>query len=709
MRVAPARAPQRAYEEINNTAPTGGSSSSESDDYDDEEEEEEAIIDTSSEERVQRRGSRSATAASATFKKTGQKRASTKTKSAVYTRERQMIMATIDISDSEESRSDEEGKEEEEEEERRPVTNNHTKNKKKKNSNKPTAPPPRSKRCRSDDNNNNNNTAIGSTESTKKRKPSEPSDVGDVCVSRAEFYTTEGRATMRSLRQALSEVMCQEDAIEQVIYKLQAQALTPFRPAKPSERICSLHLTGGSGVGKTETTRLVARYLGVGDGTRYPGQYKPISLSKYSDQSHAVSLTGAAAGLLGHDNPDLVTQLIQAATRIDPDEDVPFIVLGLDEACKAHTAFMNSLNPLLSDGSIANVREQVFTIPRGTLLIIMWTSNFAEHVCEPYADPEETTRYIYDRMRRKGFDNCDIARMGGDPIVYSPLSHNAMYTILERCGNARLGNHTFSRDYGAPRYQGPDAMHTNNLILNILSTYKVELGVRYPLEKYKIAIESLLTTAVDVIERIEENEKGLRQSATKLQLFDDDDVPDKLVVSGPIYWCVSESVAVDECADPERLCRSHPTLASAIDQNRRNRRVFEIIVKKALQQNQKSLDCEYVALRFRDRRGQVRHAYSVLQPPSSSQQQQQQGAPVDYGDDGDDDGDGQLMRSVLAQIQHMEHRLNEFANQFELIGGTTAKQAGQLQILLKNQLTMHSQLVTLSDGGGGSVFSRDNL
>lgn len=684
-RVAQARAPQRAYEEINNTALTG-SQSSESDDYD-EEAAAASVGDTSSDadtddRKTQRRVSRSATAAAAAkTKKMNRKRAATTTKSAVYTRERQMIketttLETIDISDSEESSSSSDADSDDSDHSKK-NNNNNTKSK------APGKKPP-SKRGRSDS--AVAAAAVTATGNEKKRKPNEP----DVYVSHAEFYTTEGRATMRSLRQALSEVMCQEDAIEQVIYKLHAQALTPFRPAKPSDRICSLHLTGGSGVGKTETTRLLARYLGVGEGTRYTAQYRPISLSKYSDQSHAVALTGAAAGLLGHDNIDLVTQLIQAAARVDPDQDVPFIVLGLDEACKAHPAFMNSLNPLLSDGSIANVREQVFTIPRGTLLIILWTSNFAEHICEPYADPEETTRYIYDRMRRKGYDNCDIARMGGDPIVYSPLSHSAMYTILERCGNARLGNHTFSRDYGVPRYQGPptESVHNNSLILNILSTYKVELGVRHPLEKYKIAIEALLTTAVDVIECAEE----ARGITTKLQLFDEDG-DSAMLQGGPVYWCAQESLSIDDCADPERLCQAHPSVAAAISQNRRNRRVFEIIVKKAQQQKQESLDCEYVTLRFRDHRGQTRNAYSVLQPSPPLRVSNDDNN--NNNNDDDDDDDVVMMRSLCAQIQCIEHRLNEFASQFELSDANAAKQAGQLQILLKNQFTLQSQLGTL--------------
>lgn len=207
----------------------------------------------------------------------------------------------------------------------------------------------------------------------------EEEDGEDFYLSTSSFYSTK-TANIKGFQHTLSEIYFQDEGKEQVIYKIYAQAITPYRPKKASERICSLHITGGSGIGKSETPKQIASFLGVGPGTKYPNQYIEISMSKYSDESHAVGITGVAGGLLGHNNKDIVERFIQSSKQVVQGEDNPFVVVIFDEICKAHSAFMNGLNPLLSDGSFANVKEERYTIPNGTLLIIFWTSNFAQNL-----------------------------------------------------------------------------------------------------------------------------------------------------------------------------------------------------------------------------------------------------------------------------------------------------------------------------------------
>ena len=690
----PAIAYQRATEEINNIGNAASTTSSASSETDDEEEEED--------------DGWSKRKKTTTTTSRGKKKPS---HSKVVTRE-QHIRETTTINLSDTDSSDEQA------------------TKKKKNKRK-TGRQQRSKKRRAatdDSSSSSGSRSSGDDDNTpsEKNKKMRMTTTDDIYLSNAEFYTKGANCSMHCLRTALGEIMCQGDAVEQVIYKLHAQALTAFRSPKASDRICSLHLTGGSGVGKTQTTKSLASFFQVGEGTRYPNQYKPISLSKYSDQSHAVALTGAAAGLLGHDNQDLVVTLINAAKRVNPAEDNPFIILGLDEACKAHPAFMNSLNPLLSDGSIANVREQTFTIPRGTLLILLWTSNFAEHVMNPYENPDQTTRYIYEKMRRKGFDNCDIARMGGDPIVYAPLHHDAMYDILLRSGNERLCGHIFSRRFGTPVYRDVDGGSSNSsniLILNILKTYKIELGVRYPLEKYKTEIESLLTTAMDVIDREEASSSSLfGGGVTKLMILDDDEVEmeeEEAVGANPIYWCVSLPVTDQDRAQREQFLQAHGDLKTAVTQNRRNQRVFDTIFKAG---NRRYKAIEYVVLQFKNQRGQTRYAYSLLQPVMEEEEEEEEkdaavvvvktgvvnDIPLDTDDDSsssDDNENEEVMKVEEKQVKSPKvvpivmpsplFDTTEHNTRLDDLDTKTDKHANHISMLHTNIMNLNQQMVAL--------------
>ena len=415
-------------------------------------------------------------------------------------------------------------------------------------------------------------------------------------VSRAAFYDRSPREIVEHLNHMLSEIMYQDSAIEELIFRIYARVMTPLRDINPSNRIFSMHLTGNSGIGKTKSAELLALALGIGPGTPYPLSYHHVNLSKYSDQSHAVAITGAASGLVGYNDDNLVTTLIKIAK-----EAAPFIVLHLDEACKAHAAFINGMNPLLSEGMFANVKEQRFVVPEATILIILWTSNFAEGIDKPIENPERATKHVFALMREKGYDHCDIGRMGGDPIFYKPLSIDEMYGIIEKKGNSRLPLHPFSREFGVPTYRSDDSekkmtmdADTNIFIRNILRTYKPELGVRHPLEKYKSELDALLTVA-DLMAKI-----GGTPSNKKR----------KKRTHPPIYWCRQIEITAEDRANREEFLASYPEIATALHQRRKNRmhfnRIFDDVTQPML---------EYIVLKFY-KDGFKMLAYSILQPVS---------------------------------------------------------------------------------------------
>lgn len=414
-------------------------------------------------------------------------------------------------------------------------------------------------------------------------------------VSKSKFYKL-ANANITGLTDALSEILQQEEAKEQVIFKIYSRALTPLRSKKTSERICSIHLTAGSGVGKSRTAELLAEYFHAGPGTTHPAQYVIEDLSKYVDQSHATSITGSAKGLVGYNDKTLVDRLIEAAKPIPgiDNGEIPFIILHLEEACKGHVSFMNALNPLLSGGIITDTKNNRFTIPDTTLLIIIWTTNFAEGIKQPNQNPDQSIRIVHQRMREKGFDNCDIARMGGDPILYNPLSADDMYTIIEKKGAARIPLHLFSSKYGVPVYRDENENAEpgcNILIKNILKTYNPDLGVRSPLERYMTELDTLLTNS-DIV-AYKSNTVATGFAAPRQ----------------PSYWNRQIEMTPEDRASTEAIfLEKHQEINIAVGQTFKNRAHFSLIFK-----NPTIPLVEYIVLKFYKNNTPI-YAYRVLCP-----------------------------------------------------------------------------------------------
>lgn len=416
----------------------------------------------------------------------------------------------------------------------------------------------------------------------------------DGYVSTAAFYNRPAETIVRDLTTALSGVMHQDLAKEEVFYRLYARIATKKRPFHASQRIVSLHLTGGSGVGKTQTAEKLAHSLGVGPGTAFPNHYHHISLTKYSDQSHAVAITGVAGGLVGYNDANLVVTLQSIATISSP-----FIILHFDEACKAHPAFINGLNPLLSEGEFADVKGKRFRVPDETLLIILWTSNFSEKFPDLFlTNPQAATRQVHEKMYAKGYDFCDIARMGGDPIFYRSLNTDDMYDIIDKNGNDRLSLHVFSCEYGVPSYREKHVAvatpvdRPNQLVRSVINTYRHELGVRFPMEKYRTELETLLTNAHLLAILHIKNTKKNKDKKHK----------------PPTYWCRQVSIEPEDRINREAFIARNKSLATALRQNIKNKKHLDHILDDPLKTT-----VDYAVLKFYTQ-GNKMLAYSIFQP-----------------------------------------------------------------------------------------------
>ena len=431
-------------------------------------------------------------------------------------------------------------------------------------------------------------------------------------VSVSNFYNSPPNLIMGNLKASLSGIMYQDNAIEELFNKVYARVATPMRDMDAAQRVIPVHLTGPSGVGKTKASEGLAYGLGVGPGTPFPDFYISINMTKYHDPSHVSTITGPGAGLVGYQDPTIPARLIALIKKLKDNEDrPPVIVLQLDELCKAHASIMNGLNPLLSEGRIADVKENTFIVPQDMLLIIIWTSNFGEGIADPGANTEEATRFVYRRMMDKGFDHCDIGRMGGDPIFFKPLSSTEMGCIIRKNGDTRVAMHPFSIKFGTPKYKirrsallSDEGDGVDPFVRKIMEGYKFELGVRHPLEKYKTELDLLLNTAsllpCTVVTTADENAPpmGIKKSR-KTQ--------DK--AAAPLYWYRQIRITDEDRADGiDAFLQRNKSLVIAKNQSYRNRSHLSRIFAEPTQNV-----IEYIVLKFHTDHTKYL-AYSILKP-----------------------------------------------------------------------------------------------
>ena len=398
----------------------------------------------------------------------------------------------------------------------------------------------------------------------------------DNCIkSDAPFYH-DLEANFRRLDTAFESIMKQDEAIEKIKDIVIARMLTPYRPKAAVNRIVQIHVDGPTGVGKTALGYAIAKFLGIGEGTAYPDQYLFVSLSKFLDSCHASSITGTSAGYLGFNSKDLVDMLEgtkKLSDAVKNDEPPPFTMLHFDEADKANPAFMNGLNPFLSEGSITNMKGQNYTIPNGTVFVILWTSNYSEHFKEPLANPLKSIRKIHAMMRKSGFQDCDIARMGGDPILFKPFNSSDISEIITKKGGSRTPFHSFCLNFGNPRYLAD--VEENLLIKSITHAHSCKLGVRHPMNAHDLELDAFLTNALKL------SRNTLPKALTSPDSLDRKllDSPQR-IKSRPVYWCSKETISdEDRETSTAAYLIKYPHINAAVAQSKSNHERFERIFR----------------------------------------------------------------------------------------------------------------------------------
>lgn len=231
----------------------------------------------------------------------------------------------------------------------------------------------------------------------------------NIFVSENKFETTK--------KELNGFLLGQEKPLERVCKNLKMVDQGLSEPGKP---LCSLLLAGPSGVGKTQTAKLIAKYY-FGDEEK---NLIKINMGEYSDQTSVSKLCGASAGYVGYDDePYLLKQIKQ----------YPNSVILFDEIEKAHRDVYKVLLNILDAGEMTDNKGTRVSFRNS---IILFTTNLGYDL--KFAEEKglgfiKTKGESHDIMKsiEKHFAPEFIGRLD-DIIVYNNLTDEIANTLIDR-------------------------------------------------------------------------------------------------------------------------------------------------------------------------------------------------------------------------------------------------------------------------------------
>jgi len=220
-----------------------------------------------------------------------------------------------------------------------------------------------------------------------------PDDVAEIIamwtgIPITQIAEEESRRLLNMERELREHIVGQDEAIEAVakaVRRARAGLKDPRRP------IGSFIFLGPTGVGKTELSKALARFL---FGTEKA--LVQIDMSEFQERHAVARLVGAPPGYVGYDDAGQLTEAVRRR---------PYSIIVFDEIEKAHPDTFNMLLQMMEEGMVTDARGRKVDF-RNTILIM--TSNIgAEDVLRQgslgftLGSVENNEAYLHEDMRQK--------------------------------------------------------------------------------------------------------------------------------------------------------------------------------------------------------------------------------------------------------------------------------------------------------------------
>jgi len=207
-----------------------------------------------------------------------------------------------------------------------------------------------------------------------------------------QMATEESTRLLNMEKEISAQIVGQKEAIERISKAVRRGRAGLKDPRRP---IGSFMFLGPTGVGKTELTKALARFLFGSEDALVQ-----LDMSEFMER-HAVSrLVGAPPGYIGYEDAGQLTEAIRRR---------PYSIVVFDEVEKAHPEVHNMLLQIMEEGQLSDAKGHKVDFRN---VIIVMTSNIGADLIKRDGefgfnltrDENQEEAYAYDVMRKKLLD-----------------------------------------------------------------------------------------------------------------------------------------------------------------------------------------------------------------------------------------------------------------------------------------------------------------
>jgi ATP-dependent Clp protease ATP-binding subunit ClpC len=204
-----------------------------------------------------------------------------------------------------------------------------------------------------------------------------------------QIAEAESKRLLKMEEELQKTIIGQEEAIQSIakaVRRARAGLKDPKRP------IGSFMFLGPTGVGKTELTKTLAKFMFGSEDAMIQ-----LDMSEFMERHTASRLVGAPPGYIGYDDAGQLTEALRRR---------PYSIVVFDEVEKAHPEVHNMLLQIMEEGHLSDAKGR--TVDFRNAIIVMTTNVGAEEIKKQTSlgfqlkrDEKTEERTSYEEMRKK--------------------------------------------------------------------------------------------------------------------------------------------------------------------------------------------------------------------------------------------------------------------------------------------------------------------
>ncbi|MDP6578863.1 MAG: ATP-dependent Clp protease ATP-binding subunit [Candidatus Marinimicrobia bacterium] len=316
-------------------------------------------------------------------------------------------------------------------------------------------------------------------EETKHAPSVSEQDIADVVsmmtgIPISEVAETESEKLLKMDENLKEFIVGQDEAINMLAKAIQRARAGLKNPRRP---IGAFLFLGPTGVGKTETAKVLAKHLFSHDESLVK-----IDMSEYMERFSVSRLIGAPPGYVGFEEGGELTERVRRN---------PYSVILLDEIEKAHNDVFNLLLQLLDEGILTDSMGRKVDF-RNTIIILtsnIGTRGFGKVGTYGFGDSSKDSTFeaMKNRVLEKLEDvfNPEFINRLDESIVFKPLEKDSVLKIID----LQLGDLVDNLKTKKMQFQITDAAKT----LLLEQGFSSEFGARPMRREIQSSIEAPLS------------------------------------------------------------------------------------------------------------------------------------------------------------------------------------------------------------------------